>query len=119
MTTHDIDGIIGSSLSDVDETSSGFLANSFCCFWGRLRRGITSSDELEIALQGETKVGSTRLAPITTLAGSVKSKVDTRLTTHQGEYLGDEAVNRAKKAALDRDPGCQSIWLSLGRDGVI
>ena len=39
----DIDGIIGSSLSDVDETSSGFLANSFCCFWGRLRRGITSS----------------------------------------------------------------------------
>ena len=33
-----------------------------------------------------------------------------RLTTlMKGEYLGDYALNRAKKAALERDPGCQNI----------
>ncbi len=39
-----------------------------------------------------------------------------RLTTLiKGEYLGDDAVKRAKKVALERDPGCQAIWPEMGK----
>ena len=36
-------------------------------------------------------------------------------TLIQGEYLGDYALNRAKKAALERDLGCQTIWPEPGK----
>ena len=32
-----------------------------------------------------------------------------------GAYLGDDAVNRAKKAALEQDPGCQATWAQSGK----
>ena len=66
-------------------------------------------DELEIELQGEAQgwLNATctyyDLGWISEEQGRYALR---RLTTLiKGEYLGDDAVNRAKKAALERDPG--------------
>ena len=76
-------------------------------------------DELEIELQGEAQgwLNATctyyDLGWISEEQGRYALR---RLTTLiKGEYLGDAAVNRAKKAALERDPGCQAIWPESGK----
>ena len=80
---------------------------------------LPALDELEIELQGEAQgwVNATctyyALGWISEVQGRYALR---RLTTLiKGEYLGDDAVKRAKKVALERDPGCQSIWPERGK----
>ena len=80
---------------------------------------LPALDELEIELQGEAQgwLNATctyyEFGWISEEQGRYAIR---RLTTLiKGEYLGDDAVNRAKKAALERDPGCQTIWTESGK----
>jgi len=90
------------------------LLTASAVFGGAPARALPPLDELEIALQGEAQgwLNATctyyDLGWISEEQGKYAIR---RLTTRiKGEYLGDDAVNRAKKAALERDPGCQTIW---------
>ena len=71
-------------------------------------------DDLEIELQGEAQGWVNATCTYYGLGWISKDQgryALRRLTTLiKGAYLGDDAVNRAKKAALDRDPGCKTIW---------
>ena len=79
---------------------------------------LPALDELEIELQGEAQGWVNATCTYYDLGWISEEQgryAVLRLTTLiKGEYLGDEAVNRAKKAALERDPGCQSIWAEPG-----
>lgn len=76
-------------------------------------------DELEIELLGEAQ-GRLNATCISYDLGWISEEqcryAIWRLTTLiKGEYLGDDAVNRAKKAALEQDPGCQATWAQSGK----
>ena len=80
---------------------------------------LPALDELEIELQGEAQ-GWLNATCTYYDFGWISEKQGRyairRLTTLiKGEYLGDDAVNRAKKAALERDPGCQTTWTESGK----
>ena len=88
-------------------------------FWGAPVMALPALDELEIELQGEAQgwLNATctnyDLGWISEEQGRYAIR---RLTTFiKREYLGDDAVNRAKKAALEGDPGCQTIWTESGK----
>ena len=75
---------------------------------------LSPLDEAEIELQGEAK-GSLNATCTFYDHGWISDEQGRyalrRLTTLiKGEYLRDYELNRAKKAALERDPGCQTIW---------
>ena len=76
-------------------------------------------DELEIELQGEAQGwlnATCTYYDFGWISEEQGRDALRRLTTLiKGEYLGDDAVKRAKKVALERDPGCQSIWPETGR----
>ena len=71
-------------------------------------------DEAEIELQGEAKgwLNATYTYYNLGYISDEQSRYALRrLTTLiKGEYLGVNALNWAKKAALERDPVCQNIW---------
>ena len=75
-------------------------------------------NELEIALQGEAQGWLNATCTYYALGWISEEQgryAVLRLTTLiKGEYLGDDAVNQAKKAALERDPGCQNILAEPG-----
>ena len=80
---------------------------------------LPALDELEIELQGEAQGWLNATCTyydfgwISEEQGRFALR---RLTTLiKGEYLGNEAVKRAKKVALERAPGCQSIWPDMGK----
>ena len=75
---------------------------------------LSPLDEVEIEQQGEAK-GCLNATCIYYDLGWFSDEQSRyalrRLTTLiKGEYLGDYVLNRAKKAALERNPGCQTIW---------
>ena len=94
------------------------LLTASAVFGGAPAMALPPLDELEIALQGEAQGWLNATCTYYDLGWISEEQgryAVLRLTTLiKGEYLGDEAVNRAKKAALDRDPGCQSIWAEPG-----
>ena len=94
------------------------LLTASVVFGGAPVMALTPLDDLEIELQGEAQgwLNAPRtyydLGWISEEQGRYALR---RLTTLiKGEYLGDDAVNRAQKAALERDPGCQTIWSEPG-----
>ena len=80
---------------------------------------LPALDQLEIELQGEAQGWLNATCTYYDLGWINKEQgrfAIRRLTTLiKGEYLGDDAVKRAKKVALERDPGCQSIWPEMGK----
>ena len=95
------------------------LLTASAVFGGAPVMALPALDELEIELQGEAQgwVNATctyyDFGWISEEQGKYALR---RLTTLiKGEYLGDDAVKRAKKVALERDPGCQSIWPEMGK----
>ena len=80
---------------------------------------LPALDELEIELQGEAQ-GWLNATCTYYDFGWISEEQGRyallRLTTLiKGEYLGDDALKRAKKLALERDPGCQSIWPEMSK----
>ena len=80
---------------------------------------LPALDELEIELQGEAQGWLNATCTYYDLGWISEEQCRYaiwRLTTLiKGEYLGDDAVNRAKKAALEQDPGCQATWAQSGK----
>ena len=90
------------------------LLTASAVFGGAPVMALSPLDEVEIELQGEAQgwLNATctyyDLGWISDEQGRYALR---RLTTLiKGEYLGVNALNWAKKAALERDPGCQTIW---------
>ena len=80
---------------------------------------LSPADEAGIELQGEAKgwLNATYTYYDLGLISDEQGRFALRrLTTLiKGEYLGYYALNRAKKSALERDPGCQTIWTQPGK----
>ena len=94
------------------------LLTASALFGGAPVRALPPLDELEIELKGEAQGWLNATCTyydfgwISEEQGRYALR---RLTTLiKGEYLGDDAVKRAKKVALERDPGCQTIWPESG-----
>ena len=87
-------------------------------FGGAPVRALPPLDELEIELQGEAQGwlnATCTYYGLGWLSDEQGRYALRRLTTLiKGQYLGEDAVNRAKKVALERDPGCQTIWPESG-----
>ena len=95
------------------------LLTASAVVWGTPVLALTPLDKLEIELQGEAQGWLNATCTYYDL-GWISEEQGTyalrRLTTLiKAEYLGDDAVNWAKKAALERDPGCQIIWPEVGK----
>ena len=75
-------------------------------------------DDLEIELRGEAQGWLNATCTYYGLGWINEEqgrKALRRLTTLiKGSYLGDEALNRMMKIALERDPGCHAIWPDTG-----
>ena len=82
-------------------------------FRGAPVMALPALDELEIELQGEAQGwlnATCTYYDFGWISEEQGRDAVRRLTTLiKGDYLGDDAVKRAKKVALERDPGCQSI----------
>ena len=88
-------------------------------FGGTPMMALSPLDEAKIEPQSEAK-GWLRMTCTYYNLGWISDEQSRyalrRLTTLiKGEYLGDYALNRAKKVALERDPGCQTIWPEPGK----
>ena len=95
------------------------LLTASAVFGGAPVMALSPLDEVEIELQGEATVWLKATNTYYDL-GWIRDEEGRyplrRLTTLiKGEYLGGDALNRAKKAALERDPGCQTIWPEPGK----
>ena len=90
------------------------LLTASAVFGGAPVIALSPPDEAEIELQGEAKGWLNATCTYYSL-GWISDEQSRyalrRLTTLiKSEYLGVNALNWAKKAALERDPGCQTIW---------
>ena len=95
------------------------LLTASAVFGGAPLMASPALDELEIELQGEAQGwlnATCTYYDFGWISEEQGRDALRRLTTLiKGEYLGDDAVKRAKKVALEREPGCQSIWPETGR----
>ena len=90
------------------------LLTASAVFGGAPVMALSPLDEVEIELQGEAQGWLNATCTYYDLGWMSDEQgryALRRLTTLiKGEYLGVNALNWAKKAALERDPGGQTIW---------
>ena len=79
---------------------------------------LPALDELEIELQGEAQGWLNATCTYYDLGWISEEQASSALrrlmVLIKGDYLGENAWRQTTQAALERDPGCHSIWPEIG-----